>query len=89
MPEPPTTTVSTAGQVVLPSAIRRALGWGPGTRLAVETAQGGVLLKPAPGFPGTRPDDVRGRLSCSGPPRPLPVAETRVLAGAKRRYASD
>ena len=89
MPEPLTTTVSTKGQVILPSAIRRALRWGPGTRLAVERTSGGVLLKPAPGFSETQPDDVYGRLACCGPPRSLPEMEAGIVAEAKRRQASE
>ena len=89
MPEPLTTTVSTKGQVILPSAICRALGWGPGTRLAVETTSGGVLLKPAPGFPETRPDEVFGRLACNGAPRSLSEMEAGIVAEAKRRHAGD
>ena len=89
MPEPLTTTVSTKGQVILPSAIRRAMGWGPGTRLTVETTSGGVLLKPAPGFPETRPDDVFGRLACDGAPRSLSEMEAGIVAEAKHRHAGD
>ena len=89
MPEPLTTTVSTKGQVILPSAIRRARRWGPGTRLAVETTSGGVLLKPAPGFPETRPDEVFGRLAFHGPPRSLSEMEAGIAAEAKRRHAGD
>ncbi len=88
-PEPLTTTVSTKAQVALPSTIRRALGWAPGTQLAVVTAPGGVLLKPAPEFPETRSDDVFGLLACSGPPRSLSEMEAGIVAEAKRRHASD
>ena len=89
MPEPLTTTVSTKGQVVLPSAVRQTLGWAPGTRLAVVTTPGGVLLKPAPGFPETRSNDVFGRLACSGPPRSLSEMEAGIVAEAKRQHAGD
>ncbi len=89
MPELLTTTVSTKGQVILPSAIRRALGWGPGTRLAVETTSGGVLLKPTPEFPETRPDDVFGRLACNDAPRSLSEMEAGIVAEAKRHQAGD
>ena len=80
-----TATVSTKGQVVLPKAIRRTLGWEAGTRLVVEEAPGGVLLKPAAAFPTTRPEDVFGCLADS---RPRSVAEmdAGVLAEAKRGY---
>lgn len=49
-----TTTVSTKGQVILPSAIRQRREWRAGTRLTVEDTPAGVLLKPAPAFAETR-----------------------------------
>ena len=52
-----TTTVSSKGQVILPSALRQRREWGAGTRLTVEETQDGVLLKPAPAFAETRPQD--------------------------------
>jgi AbrB family looped-hinge helix DNA binding protein len=45
-----TTIVSTKGQVILPSAIRRRREWSAGTRLLVEETVEGVLLKPPPAF---------------------------------------
>ena len=84
-----TATVSTKGQVVLPSAIRRKLGWEAGTRLLVEDTPGGVVLKPARAFTETRPEDVFGCLAASGPPRSLEEMEAGVLAEAKRRHAGD
>ena len=89
MPEPLTTTVSTKGQVILPRAIRRALRWEAGMRLVVENTTEGVLLKPAPVFAETRPEDVFGRLACNDPPRTLAEMEAGVLAEAERRHASD
>ena len=87
MPERLTTTVSTKGQVVLPKAIRRTLRWAAGTRLVIENAPGGVLLKPAPVFAETRPEEVFGRLACGDAPKSLAEMEAGVLAEAKRRYA--
>ncbi|WP_430702061.1 AbrB/MazE/SpoVT family DNA-binding domain-containing protein [Mesorhizobium captivum] len=43
-----TTTVSTNGQVTLPSAMRKRRGWGAGMRLQAEDTPEGVLLKPVP-----------------------------------------
>ncbi|MCY3753510.1 MAG: AbrB/MazE/SpoVT family DNA-binding domain-containing protein [Alphaproteobacteria bacterium] len=80
-----TATVSTKGQVVLPKAIRRTLGWEAGTRLVVEEAPGGVLLKPAAAFPATRPEDVFGCLPADRP-RSVAEMEAGVLAEAKRRH---
>ena len=66
-----TTTVSTKGQVILPKAIRERRGWKAGTRLVVEETPDGLLLKQAPLFPPTRPEDVYGMLH-----RPGMVAKT-------------
>ncbi len=41
-----TVTVTSKGQLTLPAKIREALGIRQGTRLEVETADGGILLKP-------------------------------------------
>ena len=68
-PERLTSTVSTKGQVVLPRAIRQALGWEAGMRLVVESTPEGVLLRPEPVFPETRSEDVYGCLAYDGPSR--------------------
>lgn len=86
-PERLTNTVSTKGQVVLPKAIRRALRWEAGTRLAAENTPEGVLLKPAPVFAETRPEEVFGRLACDGEPKSLSEMEAGIPAEAKRRHA--
>lgn len=85
-PEQQTTTVSTKGQVILPKAIRRALGWDAGTRLVVENRPEGVLLKPEPLFPETRPEDVYGCLAWKGPTKSLAEMDEAVLEEAKRRH---
>ncbi len=84
-----TATVSTKGQVVLPSAIRRKMGWEAGTRLVVEDTPGGVVLRPAQAFAETRPEDVFGCLAGEGPARSVEEMEAGVLAEAKRRHARD
>lgn len=83
------TTVSTKGQVILPSAIRKRRDWGAGTRLQVEDTPEGVLLKPAPAFTPTRPEDVFGVLPHSGKPKTLEEMDASVLAEARRRRARD
>lgn len=82
-----TVTVSTKGQVILPSAIRRRREWGAGTRLTVEDTPEGVLLRPAPAFSGTQPQEVFGMLAWKGEPITLDRMEAGVLAEAKRRHA--
>ena len=89
IPKRLTTTVSTEGQVILPTAIRQALHWEAGTRLVVEHAPEGVLLKPVPAFAETRPEDVFGCLESGGAPKSLAEMEAGVLAEAKRRHAGD
>jgi AbrB family looped-hinge helix DNA binding protein len=81
------TTVSTKGQVILPKAIRERRGWRPGTRLVVEDTPEGVLLKPAPLFPPTRPEDVFGILKYSGPPKTIEEMDEAITAEVKRRRA--
>ncbi|MET3662041.1 AbrB/MazE/SpoVT family DNA-binding domain-containing protein [Aquamicrobium ahrensii] len=84
-----TITVSTKGQVILPSAIRQRREWGAGTRLVVEETPEGVLLKPVPAFTETRPEDVFGVLAWKGKPKTLEEMDAGVLAEAKRRHARD
>lgn len=62
-----TTTLSTKGQVILPSAIRRRRRWEPGTELIVEDTADGVLLRAAPLFPPTTVDEVFGSAKYTGP----------------------
>ncbi|MGV1834965.1 AbrB/MazE/SpoVT family DNA-binding domain-containing protein [Rhizobium rhizogenes] len=80
------TTVSTKGQVILPKAIRQRHEWDAGTRLIVEETADGVLLKLAPAFAATRPDEVFGLLPFKGEPKSLEDMEVGVLAEAQRRH---
>jgi AbrB family looped-hinge helix DNA binding protein len=82
-----TTTVSTEGQVILPKAIRERRKRAAGTRLVVEETPDGVLLKPAPLFKPTRPEDVFGMLHYSGPPKTIEEMDAAIEAEVKRRHA--
>jgi AbrB family looped-hinge helix DNA binding protein len=84
-----TTVVSTKGQVILPSIIRQRREWSAGTRFVVEETAEGVLLKPAPAFAKTRPEDVFASLPHQGRPKTLEEMDAGVLAEAKRRHARD
>ena len=84
-----TTIVSTKGQVILPKAIRQRRHWEPGTRLVVEDTADGVLLKTAPVFAPTRPEDVFASLGYAGPPKTLEDMEAGIAAEARRRHAGD
>ena len=81
--------LSTKGQVVLPKSIRQRRHWDAGTRLVVEETADGVLLKPAPLFEPTQPENVFGLLKSSGPPKTLVEMDASVLAEARRRHARD
>jgi AbrB family looped-hinge helix DNA binding protein len=84
---PSTTTVSSKGQVVLPKAIRERRNWAAGTRLVVEDTPDGVLLKAAPVFAPTRPEDVAGMLAYRGRPKTLEEMDAAITAEVKRRHA--
>jgi len=85
--QPLTTIVSTKGQVILPKAIRQRRNWPAGTRLVVEETADGVLLKPAPVFAPTRPEDVAGMLAYRGPPKTLDEMDAAITTEVKRRRA--
>ena len=82
-----TTTVSTKGQVILPRAIRQRRNWAAGTRLVVEDTPDGVLLKTAPVFAPTRPEEVAGMLAYRGSPKTLDEMDAAITAEVKRRRA--
>lgn len=82
-----TTTLSTKGQVILPKAIREQRHWKAGTRLTVEDTAEGVLLKPAPEFAPTRPDQAFGILKYEGPPKTIEEMDAAITAEVKRRHA--
>ncbi|MGO8501997.1 AbrB/MazE/SpoVT family DNA-binding domain-containing protein [Rhizobium leguminosarum] len=78
-------TVSTKGQIILPKTIRQRRKWEAGTRLIVEETAEGVLLRQAPAFSQTKPDDVFGMLPFIREPKTLEDMEAGVLAEAHRR----
>jgi AbrB family looped-hinge helix DNA binding protein len=82
-----TAILSTKGQLILPHAIRTRRRWSAGTRLTVEETAEGVLLKPEPLFPPTRPEDVFGSLKTRGKPKSVEDMSAGVAAELKRRHA--
>ncbi len=81
-----TTVVSTKGQVILPKSLREERHWGAGTRLVVEATDDGILLRAAPVFAPTRPEDVFASLAFSGTPKTLEEMDAGIAAEARRRY---
>jgi len=84
-----TTIVSTKGQVILPKAIRAQMHWDTGTRLVVENTGDGVLLRAAPAFAPSRPEDVFASLPWRSAPKSLADMDSGIVAEAKRRHARD
>lgn len=82
-----TTTLSTKGQIIVPAATRRRLGWHPGTRLIVEDTPDGVLLKSAPLFAPTRLEDVAGMLRYDGPAKTIEEMDASIMDEVRRRHA--
>ncbi len=74
---------------MLPKSIRQDRRWSPGTRLIVEDTPDGVLLKAAPVFAPTRPDDVYGSLPTKGPPKTQEEMQASIVAEAQRRHMRD
>jgi AbrB family looped-hinge helix DNA binding protein len=82
-----TTMLSTKGQVILPKTIRQRRNWEAGTRLVVEDTPDGVLLKAAPIFAPTRPEEVAGMLAYRGPPKTPEEMDAAITAEVERRRA--
>ena len=80
-----TTKLSSKGQVVLPSSIRSARKWKPGTELAVENRPEGVLLRPLKPFAETKLAEVVGAARYRGSRKTLKDMENAILREARRR----
>ena len=84
----PITTMSSKGQIVLPSSLRSAHDWRPGTEFEIETVPEGVLLKPvkpSSPFAQTSLDQVFGIAQYTGPTLSLDDMDKAVEAEARRR----
>jgi AbrB family looped-hinge helix DNA binding protein len=82
-----TVTVSSRGQIPLPKTIRDQRRWRPGTQLIVENTEDGVVLKTAPVFAPTRPQDVFGSLGHVGRAKTLNELQAAIGKEARRRHA--
>lgn len=79
------TRLSNKGQVVLPRAIRDAMGWRAGQLLEVVTTAEGVLLRPFYQFESTTLDDVVGCLRYEGKANSLEEMDAAVVREARTR----
>ncbi len=68
--------ISTKGQIVLPIAVRRALGLKPGMRVNVKLDGRKALLTPAPLKKATSLREIQSLLQYDGPT--IPVSAMRV-----------
>ncbi len=88
-----TTILSTGGTPLLPRAIRQRRQWGSGrgsrSRTQVEDTPDGVLLKAAPVFASTRPEDVFGSAKRRGSAIRPGDMDAAIVNDTKRRRARD
>ncbi|MFH1043721.1 MAG: AbrB/MazE/SpoVT family DNA-binding domain-containing protein [Pseudomonadota bacterium] len=82
-----TTKLSSKGQVTLPRSIRDGHNWPPGTEFAVETTEGGVLLRPLKPFKPTTLQDVIRSTGYTGKAKSLADMEKAIARGVKERNA--
>jgi AbrB family looped-hinge helix DNA binding protein len=85
VPERITTTVSTKGQAILPTAIRDQRHWAAGTKLIVEEAPEGVLLTSLPLFTATAIEAVFGSLRPTGAALSIDAMNAAITEEARRR----
>ena len=69
--------VSTKGQVVLPAAVRKALGLKPGMRVDIRVEGKGARITPAPVKNTAKLSEIQAILRYSG--RRVPVKDMRVM----------
>ncbi len=79
------TVVTTDGEIVLPHVFRDALNWGPGTRLSLELAHGGLLLKEVPVFAPTSVEALFGSMRYAGSALSIENMRTAVKRDALQR----
>ena len=73
-----TVLISTKGQIVLPVAVRRALGLKPGMRVSVKVDGKHARLTPAPSKKTASLQEIQSLLKYDGPA--VPVSAMRVTA---------
>ena len=79
----PKTILSSKGQVIIPSPIRRAHEWQPGqTFEAIDTGDG-IFLKPTGSFPRTELEDVAHCLHYHGPKRTVEEMNDAIARGVQ------
>jgi len=80
------TRVSNKGQIVIPKSIRASRAWGPGTELAVEETEAGVLLRSVQRFPATKLHEVAGCLAAKRKAKTLKEMRAAAARETIRRH---
>lgn len=82
-----TTRLSSKGQLVVPSAIRKSQGWKAGMHLAIEQTDDGILLKALRPFPPTKVDEVFGALKYKSKPKTIAEMNRAYKKEVRKRHA--
>lgn len=77
--------VSTKGQLVIPTEIRRSRGLESGSEVDIEEVPEGVLLRPVRGPAPASLDELLGCTGYHGPRRTLDDMEAAIREGARGR----
>lgn len=83
-----TTVVTADGEIVLPHVVRDALNWAPGTRLSMQLAHGGLLLREVPVFAPTSVKALSGSMQYAGSALSIEDMRTAVEQDALQRGRS-
>ncbi|MGE0423971.1 MAG: AbrB/MazE/SpoVT family DNA-binding domain-containing protein [Reyranellaceae bacterium] len=81
------TRLSAKGQIVVPSEVRRANQWLPGTEFEVETRGGALVLTPVASVRPTTMDEVFGSLKYDGPALSIEEMDEGVARSFRRRQS--
>ncbi len=83
-----TTTLSTKGQIVIPLAVRRALGWKAGDRFEVEQRDDTIVLRAVRAIPRTTLEEVLGYLKYEGPAKTIDEMQAAIEEGLREAGSS-
>ena len=84
-----TTTLSSKGQIIIPSALRAAHHWEAGTEFVIVDTGDGVLLKPRKPFPATRLEDGLGCAGYVGPAKSLEDIERGLTEAIHSQWTDE
>jgi AbrB family looped-hinge helix DNA binding protein len=79
------TRLSAKGQIVVPSDLRKANRWPPGTEFEVEARDGVLVLTPVAAARSTTMDEVFGSLRYDGPALSIEEMHEGVARSFRRR----